>query len=141
MPNWTYTSFKLTGPDADIERFKQAYLYAEPIDGDNGIDFSRVDEETPSVRLSVYQVDPEGHHDFYLSSANTFPRKALIKMANQFPTLVMEDFHAGDGEGGGFFLKGSIRAGAVDLVRDEEAMRDWCRQMDDAHQPDLPPAA
>jgi hypothetical protein len=104
MPNWTYTSFKLTGPDADIERFKQAYLYAEPIDGDNGIDFSRVDEETPSVRLSVYQVDPEGHHDFYLSSANT-----------------------GDGEGGGFFLKGSIRAGAVDLVRDEEAHQQWER--------------
>jgi hypothetical protein len=111
----------------ELQTNRSRCRYAEPIDGHNGIDFSRVGEESPSVRLSVYQVDPEGHHDFYLSSANTFPREALIKMANQFPTLAMEDFHAGDGEGGWFFLKGSIRAGAVDLVRDEEAHQQWER--------------
>jgi hypothetical protein len=125
MPNWTYTSFKLIGPEADIERFKRAYLYAEPVNSDNGIDFSRVGVKTPTVRLSCYQVDPEGRHDFYLSSANTFPREALIKMAEQFPSLTMAEFHAGDGEGGGFFCKGSIRAGAVNLVEDADAAREF----------------
>jgi hypothetical protein len=37
MPNWSYTDVTITGPDAEIERFKQAYM-----PDDNGIDFDRI---------------------------------------------------------------------------------------------------
>jgi len=42
MPNWSYTTCTITGPDAEIERFKQACFFAEPTEDRNGIDFERI---------------------------------------------------------------------------------------------------
>ena len=42
MPNWSYTTVTLSGPDAEIERFKEACTFTEPTEGRNGIDFECV---------------------------------------------------------------------------------------------------
>ena len=42
MPNWSYTTVTLSGPDAEIERFKQACTFTEPTEGRDGIDFERI---------------------------------------------------------------------------------------------------
>lgn len=42
MPNWIKTTCTITGPEADIERFKEACFYLAPTEEENGIDIERV---------------------------------------------------------------------------------------------------
>jgi hypothetical protein len=174
MPNWCYTSCKLTGPEADIERFKQACLYVDPKpDGDNGINFQRIIPEPDHVLRSIeaseardeafmrvskgediavpqedntwhdwrcenwgtkwrpreshYYVE-DGRHKLCLTTAWSPPIPVLERIVSMFPTLAFVDFYTRD-DMGNYFYKGTISAAGTDLVKDEEAEREWEEQM------------
>lgn len=67
MPNWCYTTCVIHGPEAEIERFKQACLMRTPTPSkwsehiDNGIDFQRI-IPMPAVLEGTHQRPPCAWH-------------------------------------------------------------------------------
>jgi hypothetical protein len=151
MPNWSYTDVTITGPDADIERFKQACFFLEPKEDASGIDFERIipspknsdsspkDFDLPSAaalndwgrenwgtkwlpRVSTYHVDEQGHLQLCLITAWSPPDKVLEKIVAMFPELTL-DVRSTD-EMGNYFIKGTISKNGTALHDDEEAMQE-----------------
>ncbi len=87
-----------------------------------------------AARDSEYYVDEHGEHILYTSTAWSPPIPVYERIVAMFPTLSFVDFHIRD-EMGNFFYKGTISTAGTDIVKDEEAMREWEEAMCSATEP------
>jgi hypothetical protein len=147
MANWCYTDCTVSGPDAEIERFKEACFATEPLTEDehrdrDGVDFKRVIPTPDDVRMSEGVTDwcwknwgtkfarrskyyvEEGRHRLFLVTAWDPPIPVLKKIVDMFPSISFVDIEISE-EQGSFFKKGTITAAGVDLRDDEEAMKEF----------------
>lgn len=124
MPNWCDTNIIVTGPAAEIERFKQTCFVTGPTKRDHdGIDFTRAEWKSDlAIMVSEYGLH-DGQHWLWIRTAWSSPVASLEKISVLFPALTF-DLTTAD-EFCNFAYKGSIKAGVVDLHKDEEAVRKY----------------
>jgi hypothetical protein len=100
MPNWSYTNVTITGPDAEIERFKQACLFTEPPKGGppedhTGIDFERI---IPMPKIEWPKcwspVDDAlvflGRPDLHVCSPHRRSEQAVEEAVKQYPDSIAQ---------------------------------------------------
>jgi hypothetical protein len=122
MPNLCDTNCTITGPDAEIEYFKQMCFIAAPTERDgDGIDFTRAEWKADlTIFVSTYSFH-DGQHWLWIRSGWSPPVESLEQISALFPELTFEVSIAD--EFYNFAYKGSIKAGVADLHKDEKGDR------------------
>jgi hypothetical protein len=123
MPNWSYTTAVVTGPDAEIERFKQACTFTNPTKDFDGIDFDRV---IPRPRFAYWRLrestfdglDEQDRPRFRMVTAYGLPSPIFEAIAVRFPALTL-NIRSFD-EQCSYSIRGTISACGFDLSEDEE---------------------
>jgi hypothetical protein len=135
MPNYCDTGCTITGPNTEIERFKQTCLVTVPpkpgdLHGSNGIDFRRAEWEADQTIFHSDYWFRDGQHQLWIRSGWSPPVASLVKISALFPKLTF-DVSASD-EFYNFAIKGQIKAGVADLHKDVEAMNSYYDMMEQA---------
>jgi hypothetical protein len=87
MPNWSYTSCTVIGPDAEIERFRAACLALEPPSDDmNGIDFQRIIPMPDWILNALIPMPDKGDRQKVLSDWMKSTGPAACAAANVWST-------------------------------------------------------
>ena len=91
MPNYCDTNCIITGPDAEIERFKRECFVVDGGTDFTGIDFTRAEWKADTMIVySTYQLH-NGEHWLWIRSGRRTPIvDALTKISVLFPDLTFD---------------------------------------------------
>jgi hypothetical protein len=134
MSYWYYMACTVSGPEAEIERFKQACLVP---DSPGAIDLQRIvpSFKTPTREARYYVED--GLHKLSFETKWVPLHAVLGIVIDMFPALSSLDIAAGCIEFGVFY-KGTISASGTDLSEDKKAMKNWEMAMGEARNIEIP---